>query len=255
MNNLSKIKGNNNKILFILDDKSEIENFTEKEIDLINNFNLSVTGNGNTIKVKIDKREDIESFLKSEGLYISVVGDNNKINLDKIKYTVNPLLGITGLKIFIGGEADPFLSPDLPRYASGCSVEIGNNTVFCGTRIYMQDDNSSVKIGDNCMFSWGIDVWCTDVHTITDLNGNPQNYGKSIEIGNHVWVGKDVKIGKNTKISNDSIIGWGSIVTKKFDETNVIIAGNPAKIIKQNINWDPRDLQNYKLYKEYKNTK
>ena len=100
------------------------------------------------------------------------------------------------------------------------------------------------------MFSWGIDVWCTDVHTVTDLDGNPLNFSESIEIGNQVWVGKDVKIGKNTKISADSIVGWGSIVTKKFDETNVVIAGNPAKIVKRNINWNFRDLGNYQIYRE-----
>ena len=99
------------------------------------------------------------------------------------------------------------------------------------------------------MISWGIDIWCTDVHTITDLDGNAINYGKSIEIGNHVWIGKDVKIGKNTKVSDDSIIGWGSIVTRKFNETNVIIAGNPTKIIKNDINWNFRDLQNYQIFK------
>jgi len=45
----------------------------------------------------------------------------------------------------------------------------------------------------------------------------------------------DVKINKNTKISDDSIVGWGSIVTKKFEDKNIIIAGTPAKIVKRNI--------------------
>lgn len=103
------------------------------------------------------------------------------------------------------------------------------------------------------MISWGIDIWCTDAHTVTDLEGNPINFSKSIEIGDHVWIGRDVKIGKNTKISNDSIIGWGSIVTKKFEDTNVVIAGNPAKIVKRNINWDFRDLYNYELYRKSQN--
>ena len=95
-----------------------------------------------------------------------------------------------------------------------------------------------------------IDIWCTDVHTVTDLDGNPQNFSDKIEIGNHVWIGKDVKINKSTKISDDSIIGWGSIVTKKFNEPNVVLAGNPAKIVKRAINWNFRDLHNYQVYRE-----
>ena len=241
---LDKVKGHENRIIFYTDSE-KIEELTDEEIELLDNFDLIVDGSNNTIKVKIKERQDIETFLKRDGLFISVVGQNNTIDLGLIGYCVNPQLNITGLQIYIGGAADGFINPDLPRYASNCNV----GTVFCGTRIYLQDDNSSVTVGKNCMFSWGIDVWCTDVHTILDMDGNITNYGKNIEIQDHVWVGKDSKIGKNTKISKDSIIGWNSVVTKKFDQTNVVIAGNPAKIVKEGINWDARDIQNYKLYK------
>ena len=83
--------------------------------------------------------------------------------------------------------------------------------------------------------------------TITDLDGNPLNHAESIEIGRHVWVGKDVKIGKNVRIADNSIVGWGSIVTRRFDEPNVILAGIPAKVVKRGINWDRRSLNKYML--------
>lgn len=245
---LDKVNGHANKIVFYTE-QEEIEELTEDEIDLLDNFDLIVEGSHNTIKVKLKTRNDIDSFLRRDGLFISVVGNNNNVDLGLLGYNVNPQLNITGLQIYIGGAADGFINPDLPRYASNCNVSIGDGTVFCGTRIYLQDDNSTVTVGKNCMFSWGIDVWCTDVHTILDMDGNITNYGKSIEIQDHVWVGKDCKIGKNTKVSQNSIVGWNSVVTKKFDETNVIIAGNPAKVVKSGINWDARDIQNYKLYK------
>ncbi len=146
--------------------------------------------------------------------------------------------------INVGNPTEDTVDPGVNRYANNCKIDIGDNTIFCGVRLFLQDSNTSISIGNDCMFSWGIDVWCTDVHTVTDLDGNPLNFSESIEIGNHVWVGKD------TKISADSIIGWGSIVTKKFDETNVVIAGNPAKIVKRNINWNFRDLGNYQIYRE-----
>ena len=71
------------------------------------------------------------------------------------------------------------------------------------------------------------------------------NFAQSIEIGKHVWIGKDVKIGKNVKIADNSIVGWGSIVTRKFDEPNVIIAGTPAKIVRRGINWDRKCINKY----------
>lgn len=248
---LDNVNGEENRIVFYTDECS-IEDLTEEEFELLENFDLYINGSNNTIKVKIKDRNGIENFLRREGLYITVTGYNNTIDLGLINYTVNPNLNITGLQLYIGGAAAEFINPDLPRYASNCNISIDDGTVFCGTRIYLQDDNSSVTIGKNCMFSWGIDVWCTDVHTILDMDGNPINYGKSIEIQDHVWVGKDCKIGKNTKISNDSVVGWNSVVTKKFEETNAVIAGNPAKVVKTGINWDARDLQNYKLFKENK---
>lgn len=53
------------------------------------------------------------------------------------------------------------------------------------------------------------------------------------------------KIGKNVKISDNSIVGWGSIVTRKFDEPNVIIAGIPAKVVKRGVNWDRKCINKY----------
>ena len=81
--------------------------------------------------------------------------------------------------------------------------------------------------------------WCTDAHTIYDENENIVNAGKFVEIGDHVWVGKDVKIGKNTRICSGSIVGWGSLVTRAYDTPNVLLAGVPAKVRKENIHWDP----------------
>lgn len=242
------LQGNN--IEFRLDDGSKInldKGLTSNELKLLDNSHILINGKNNKIIVYLNKRSDIEIFLASKGLIIDIYGFNNEIELNKIHYYYRPLYDLKGLNISLGNDADLFLYPEEMRYVSNCKVSIGENTLFCGARLFLQDDNSSITIGKDCMFSWGIDVWCTDVHTITDLEGNPLNYGKSIEIGDHVWVGRDVKIGKNTKISSNSVVGWNSVVTKKFEEKNVIIGGNPASIIKRNINWDPRDLQNYTL--------
>lgn len=244
---MKNIIGENNKFSFVLKDGNEITEFTTKEEKLIENFSLLVHGNNNIVSIKVENREDIEKFLSKKGFSLYMYGHNNIVNIGKLLCPVNEPLGLTGLTINIGNPPEDTIEPGVNRFASNCRIDIGDNVIVCGARLFLQDDNSSIKIGNDCMFSWGIDVWCTDVHTITDLDGNPLNFGKSIEVGNHVWVGRDVKIGKNTKISEDSIVGWASVVTKKFDETNVIVAGNPAKIVKREINWDFHDLQNYRL--------
>ena len=42
---------------------------------------------------------------------------------------------------------------------------------------------------------------------------------------------------KNCKVPRDSIVGSNAIVAKRFDTPNVVIAGNPAQIIKENVTW------------------
>ena len=51
-----------------------------------------------------------------------------------------------------------------------------------------------------------------------------------------------MKIGKNVSIADNSIVGWGSIVTRRFDEPNVVIAGIPARIVKRGIDWDRKSI-------------
>ena len=54
-------------------------------------------------------------------------------------------------------------------------------------------------------------------------------------IGNNVIVGANCVIIGNIKIGNNVIIGAGSVVIKDVPD-NAIVVGNPARIIKYNIN-------------------
>ena len=60
--------------------------------------------------------------------------------------------------------------------------------------------------------------------------------GGNIKIGNHVWLGYDSKILKNTIIEDNCIVGMNSIVTHNV-KANTLVAGIPAKIIRENITW------------------
>jgi len=53
----------------------------------------------------------------------------------------------------------------------------------------------------------------------------------SVIVGERVWIGDKVTILAGVQIGSGCIIGANSVVTKSFSD-NLIIAGNPAKIIK-----------------------
>ena len=246
---MEHINGKDNEITLIFphDRIDCISSGNEKFNRIINRANISVTGNNNRISIYFDSEDRAEELLCCEGFLLIVKGDNNVVNLGTIILRYSAVLGMAGLKLIIGQL--PGLGPGVSRTASNCRVDIGNRVVINGVTLYLQEDGSHVTIGDDSQLSWGVDVWCTDAHTITNLEGEPINFAQYIEIGKHVWIGKDVKIGKNVRISDNSIVGWGSIVTGEFDEPNVILAGVPARIVRRGINWDRRCINKYPLKK------
>ncbi len=104
-----------------------------------------------------------------------------------------------------------------------------------GVRFLLRDAN--IEIGEHCMFSYGIIVRNHDSHHILDAKtGDVTNHPKDIIIGKEVWVGENATILKGVSIGNYSVVATGSVVTKSCGN-GVVIAGNPARIVKEEITW------------------
>ena len=89
------------------------------------------------------------------------------------------------------------------------------------------------------MISWENLVMDTDFHKIKNIEKSDIiNISKEISIGNNVWIGCRNTILKGSIIMDNSVIGANSLVNKEFKKENVLIAGNPAKILKENIVWE-----------------
>ena len=118
------------------------------------------------------------------------------------------------------------------------TIEIGDNTIIGeNTYFILRGDNHKIIIGKNCMFSRNIKLMASDGHKIY-YNDKLIETNGDIEIGDNIWITDNVTILKNIKIGSGNIIGINSTVTKSFEEENVLIAGNPAKIVKKNISWE-----------------
>ena len=117
---------------------------------------------------------------------------------------------------------------------------IGKN-FYCGSINAFIDKKSSLIIKDNCMFSDGITIRCGDgtSHKIIDLNTRKEkSLSGHITIEDHVWVGLNATLPKHASVNKNSIIGTSTVVAKAFNDSNIAIAGNPAKIVQRNINWE-----------------
>lgn len=170
---------------------------------------------------------------------IRVFGTNNTIVIDS-------LCRLTKCQIIIYGNNNivnikqrcAFNSTSLVIEDNNNSIEIGEFTWIAGKTELCAMESTKIIIGDRCMFSGNIHFRTGDSHSIIDENLNSRvNFSRDIFIGNHVWVGSNVTCLKGSSIADDSIIGYGSLVTKKFDEPNVVLAGVPAKIVRSKVNW------------------
>ncbi len=97
--------------------------------------------------------------------------------------------------------------------------------------------DQKITILDYSQLSNSINFSTTDFHSIYNDSGERINNDKSIFIGEHVWIGERSYICKGVSIANNCIIGACSVVTKSFEQSNVIIAGNPATIKKERVKW------------------
>ena len=113
------------------------------------------------------------------------------------------------------------------------NLTIGENTYFTSD-MHIEVVNR-IEIGKNCAISWGVTIIDDDHHEL--LNEQVKRKTSSfVIIKDHVWIGCNVTILKGTEVGNHCVIGAGSVVKGVFPD-NVLLAGNPAKIVKHNINW------------------
>ncbi|MDE6125767.1 MAG: acyltransferase [Muribaculaceae bacterium] len=120
----------------------------------------------------------------------------------------------------------------IARY--GGVIEIGDGFGISGSTIY---STSSIKIGKNVLIGANCKIVDNDFHPLDAVHrrlGQNEQYTvrKPIVIGDDCFIGMNSIILKGTILGNNVIVGAGSIVSGHFPD-NCIIAGNPAKIIKQ----------------------
>lgn len=91
-----------------------------------------------------------------------------------------------------------------------------------------------VEIGDECAVGRDVTLRSYDAHTILD---DTFKICKPIKIGNHVWIGQGASILKGVHIEDGAIVGANAVVTKDVPAHSAV-AGNPAKVVKENIIWE-----------------
>jgi len=117
--------------------------------------------------------------------------------------------------------------------AKGATITLGRNTTLVSnTRLVAY---AGIHIGDECLVGWETQIMDGDGHWLGQ-RGQQLNIPKPIVIGNHVWIGSRVTILKGVTIGDGAVVATDAVVTKDVP-AGAVVAGNPAKVVLENIEW------------------
>lgn len=168
-----------------------------------------------------------------------ILGEASKLHIESRIHNIQK----DQSKIVIG--ADTHVRGELLLFKYGGSISIGDNCYIGeGSRIWSGDE---VTIGNNVLISHNVNIIDTNSHELDykerssryrDLiaNGHWNERGNidtaPIHIEDDVWISFGAIILKGMSIGRGSIIAAGAVVTEDVPEF-VVVAGNPAKIVKK----------------------
>jgi acetyltransferase-like isoleucine patch superfamily enzyme/coenzyme F420-reducing hydrogenase beta subunit len=189
----------------------------------------------------------ISSKVKKNGRLSLVALRNSKIQLDKNSQILLKAKFIVGVKqvkssnletrILVEENAKLEVNATFNMYAGGYIRVIKNGHLILDSGFINEGVEitcaSKITIGRDCTIARDVVIRDYDGHTIETPN---YKITKPITIGNHVWIGNRAMILKGVTIGVGAIVAAGSIVTKDVP-SGVIVAGMPAKIIKENVIW------------------
>ncbi|WP_145119514.1 sugar O-acetyltransferase [Rosistilla oblonga] len=116
----------------------------------------------------------------------------------------------------------------------GSNIRLGQRVYFNFNCVVL--DVRAVEIGDFSFFGPGVQIY-TASHPLEAKLRRTQEFGKPVSIGSDVWVGGGAIILPGVTIGSRTVIGAGSVVTKDIPE-GVLAAGNPCRVIRENIAGD-----------------
>jgi acetyltransferase-like isoleucine patch superfamily enzyme len=167
------------------------------------------------------------------------------IHINSRIYSSSKVYNLSEKKELINIDENTHIKGELLIFKFGGEIKIGANCYIGeGTRIWSAEN---IEIGNNVLVSHNVNIIDTNSHEIDHQersegyisllkNGHAKTQGsiisKSILIKNYAWINFNAVILKGVTIGEGAIVAAGSVVTKDVPDFTMV-AGNPAKIIKQ----------------------
>lgn len=132
-------------------------------------------------------------------------------------------------ELFGSTEKNLYIEPTF-RCDYGYNIHVGENFYANFDCVFL--DVCEIRIGDNCFIAPGVHIY-TATHPLNPTERiSGVEYGLPVKIGDNVWIGGRAIINPGVTIGNNVVIASGAVVTRDVPD-NVVVGGNPAKIMKQ----------------------
>jgi acetyltransferase-like isoleucine patch superfamily enzyme len=129
------------------------------------------------------------------------------------------------------------VNPRVPWPVHFTSRVVAHEKITCGSGSYPGDmpgcyiqGMNGIVIGAGCQFGPGVGVISAN-HDPADLSGHLP--APPIRIGDRCWFGMNAIILPGVELGPQTIVGAGSVVTKSFPRGHCVLAGNPARIVRE----------------------
>jgi acetyltransferase-like isoleucine patch superfamily enzyme len=114
-------------------------------------------------------------------------------------------------------------------HAPEATIEIGSDSFVNGTSFGCQRE---IRVGRRAILGQ-CSIMDTDFHSLVVDRHNPTAPVRAtpVILEENVWIGAQAGVLPGTRIGRNSVVGFGAVCAGVFPE-NVVIAGNPARVIR-----------------------
>lgn len=112
----------------------------------------------------------------------------------------------------------------------GYNIHVGNRIEVNFGCVFL--DVCEIRFGDDCLVGPGVHIYTATHPVSVGDRKRGIEFGMPVRIGNTVWLGGRAVVLPGVTIGDGAIVGACAVVTRDVPD-NVIVAGTPAKILRE----------------------
>lgn len=132
------------------------------------------------------------------------------------------------LSLAISKGVSCYFEPGI-QFSYGLNLELANN-VYANFNCVLLD-SAKISLGENVMLGPGVHIYTVSHPVNASERSSGKEFAEPVDVGADVWIGGQSILMPGITIGKGSVVGAGSVVTKSV-EPGVVVAGNPARVIR-----------------------